>query len=312
MEFRDYYDILGVSRGASQDEIKKAFRQQSRKYHPDVSTEENAEDKFKQVGEAYEVLKDPDTRNRYDMLGANYKHGQTVNPPPGWQGFDFGQGGGGGFGGAGAGPGAGSGAFSDFFEAFFGRSGARSNFWGNNQPEHGQDHELEWHVSVEEVYSCSTCKVGVNVGGKTKSYDVKIPRGTTEGSRVRLPKLGTKGRGGGRDGDLLLHVKFARHARFDVDGFNLQVDLPISAWEAALGAKVNFEIVDGEIILTVPPGAQSGQQLRLKGKGLPTIGDSNGNMLVTLKIVNPPALTEQERTAFEKLRDASTFDPRTP
>lgn len=308
MEFRDYYDILGVARGATQDEIKKAFRQKSRLYHPDVSKEENAEDKFKQVGEAYEVLKDPETRNRYDMLGANYKHGQNVNPPPGWQGFDFGQGGGG-YGG-GAPGGAGSGAFSDFFEAFFGRGGARSNFWGNSQPQHGQDHELEWPVSVEDVFHSATCKVGVNLAGKTKSYDVKIPRGTIEGSRVRLPKLGTKGRGGGRDGDLLLHVKLIRHARFDVDGFDIRVDLPISPWEAALGAKVSFKTVDSEIILTIPPGAQSGQQLRLKGKGLPTTGEAHGNMLVTLKIVNPPALSEQERAAFEKLRDASKFDPR--
>ena len=304
MEFRDYYDILGVPRSASQDEIKKAFRQKSRQYHPDVSQEPNAEEKFKQVGEAYEVLKDPDTRNRYDMMGANYKHGQNVNPPPGWQGFDFGQGGG--FGG-GAG---GSGAFSDFFEAFFGRGGARSNFWGNTQPQHGQDHELEWLVTVEDVFKSATRKVAVNIGGKTKSYDVKIPRGTVEGSRVRLPKLGTKGRGGGRDGDLLLHVKFARHARFDVDGFDIRVDLPISPWEAALGAKVSFKTVDGEIILTIPPGAQSGQQLRLKGKGLPTTGEAHGNMLVTLKIVNPSSLSDQERKAYENLRDVSKFDPR--
>ncbi len=304
MEFLDYYDILGVSRSASQDEIKKAFRQKSRKYHPDVSQEPNAEEKFKQVGEAYEVLKDPETRNRYDVMGANYKHGQNVNPPPGWQGFDFGQGGG--FGG-GAG---GTGGMSDFFEMFFGRGGAKSSFWGNNQPQHGQDHELEWLVSVEEVFQSATTKVRVNVGGKTKSYDVKIPRGTVEGSRVRLPKLGTKGRGGGRDGDLLLHVKFAPHARFDVDGFDIRVDLPISPWEAALGGKVDFKTVDGEIILTIPPGAQSGQQLRLKGKGLPTTSESHGNMLVTLKIVNPPALSDAERKAYEKLRDVSKFDPR--
>ena len=308
MEFRDYYDILGVSRSASQDEIKKAFRQKSRKYHPDVSQEANAEEKFKQVGEAYEVLKDPETRNRYDMMGANYKHGQNVNPPPGWQGFDFGQGGG--FGGGGPGGPGGSGAFSDFFEAFFGRGGARSNFWGNSQPQHGQDHELEWQVSVEEVFQSATTKVRVNIGGKIKSYDVKIPRGTVEGSRVRLPKLGTKGRGGGRDGDLLLHVKFANHARFEVDGFDIRVDLPISPWEAALGGKVDFKTVDGEIILTVPPGAQSGQQLRLKGKGLPTTGESHGNMLVTLKIVNPPSLSAQEQKAYENLRDVSKFDPR--
>lgn len=305
MEFRDYYDILGVTRNATQDEIKKAFRQQSRKYHPDVSKEPNAEDKFKQVGEAYEVLKDPESRRRYNMLGSNYKHGQTVNPPPGWQGFDVGQGGG--FAGAG-----GAGAFSDFFEAFFGRGGAKSSFWGAGQPQHGQDHELEWVVNLTDVFHSETKKVSVNIGGRTKSYDVKIPRGTTEGSRVRLPKLGTKGRGGGRDGDLILNVRFARDTRFEVDGFDLLAELPITSWEAALGAKVEFRTLEGELILTIPAGAQSGQQLRLKNKGMPTTGEAQGNILVTLKIVNPPELTAQEQAAFEKLRDVSTFDPRTP
>ena len=313
MQFRDYYDILGVSRGVSQDEIKKAFRQKSRQYHPDVSKEENAEDKFKEVNEAYEVLKDPETRKRYDLLGANYKHGQNVNPPPGWQGFDFDFGGGGGFpgGAGGAGPAGAGGAFSDFFEAFFGRGGFKQQFWGNQGPmAHGEDREISFIISVEDAFACETRKVTLSDGGKSKTYDVKIPRGTTEGTRIRLPKLGTKGQGGGKDGDLLLNVGFASHPRFEVDGYNLEAELRLTPWEAALGAKIPFETVDGEVKLTIPAGSQTGQQLRLKGKGLPTRSEVSGNILVTLKVVVPTELTAEERALFEQLSDTSSFDPR--
>ena len=308
MQFRDYYDILGVSRGATQDEIKKAFRQKSRLYHPDVSKEDNAEDKFKEVNEAYEVLKDPETRKRYDLMGANYKHGQNVNPPPGWQGFDFDFGGGGG--GFHGGP-AGGGAFSDFFEAFFGRGGFKQQFWGNQgMLAHGEDREVSFVISVEDAFHSETRKVSLSDGGKTKTYDVKIPRGTTEGTRIRLPKLGTKGQGGGKDGDLLLNVGFAAHPRFVVDGYNLEAELRLSPWEAALGAKVPFQTVDGEVKLTIPAGSQTGQQLRLKGKGLPTRSEVSGNIMVTLKVVVPTELTAEERALFEQLRTASSFDPR--
>ncbi|MEE2960399.1 MAG: DnaJ C-terminal domain-containing protein [Myxococcota bacterium] len=315
MRFVDYYDVLGVARNASQAEIKKAFRRESRKVHPDVNSDPGAEDKFKALNEAYEVLKDPKARKQYDVMGSNYRHGQNVSPPPGWQNinFDFG-----GFGGAAPqGGAAGSGSsFSDFFEAFFGaRGGGGRTGYGpaGAVARDGQDTEMEFCVSVEDAYHCVTKKVvleAVGLVGRSKSYDVKLPPGTTVGTRIRLPKAGEKGQAGGKNGDLLLNVVMEKHPRFEVQVYDLLGKLPITPWEAALGAKVSYETVAGTIQLNIPAGSQSGQHLRLKEKGLPDSSGGRGSLLLALEILVPRELSAQERVAFEMLADCSNFDPR--
>ena len=330
MQFQDYYQTLGVERGVSQAEIKKAYRKLSRKFHPDINKAKGAEDKFKQIGEAYEVLKDPEKRRRYDSIGKGFSPGDDFRPPSGWQNVDFNFGGGGGPRGASGVPGGG---FSDFFETFFGQAGmggapgqarrpGRSPFspgFDDNEPRRGDAQEADLTISLEDAYRGVTkpitlhqTSVGPDGGRRVeeRAFQVKIPPGTTEGMKIRLAGQGGKGARGGTDGDLLLKVHLAPHPRFEVDGHHLKSTLLLTPWEAVLGAKVVFSTIDGDVQLKIPPGSQTGSKLRLKEKGLPQKGGERGSLTIELKVVIPTTPSDEERKLFEQLASTSTFDPR--
>jgi curved DNA-binding protein len=323
MDFKDYYATLDVKREASADEIKRAYRKLARKYHPDVSKEPDAEARFKEVGEAYEVLKDPEKRAAYDQLGANWKAGQEFRPPPG--------GGPGGFyySSSGGGPGAGEqfGGFSDFFEALFGRggmaggpgmggagmgSGARGPegfHFRQAGPIRGEDQHARIRIALEDAYRGASRQLELRApDGGTRSIRVAIPKGVTEGQRIRLAGQGLPGLGGGAAGDLFLEVAFEPHRMFEADGRNVLLTLPVTPWEAALGETVGVPTLGGRVDLKIPPGSQSGRRLRLKGRGLP--GSPAGEQIVTLRIDTPPADSEAARRLYEEMRAKLPFDPR--
>ncbi len=314
LKFHDYYETLGVARTASQDEIQRAYRKLAKQHHPDTNKAPDAEKKIKEINEAYEVLKDPEKREQYDQLGANYKNGQEFRPPPGFDSR-------GGFGGPGPGSGNSGGGFrmeggdfSDFFETFFGRS--KKGFGGGKQqarPAPGEDVEAQLSISVEDAYHGSQREVALQTSdGQRKTLTVKVPPGAGNGAVIRLAGQGHPGSLGGSAGDLLLKVRIAPHPRFEVDGQNLTCDVKIAPWEAALGAKVDLPLFGDTVTLTVPPGAQSGQKLRLRGKGLPakTKTGEGGDLFVRIMIAVPKSLTDEERDLFEKLKATTNFDPR--
>ena len=315
MKFQDYYEVLGVKRDASPEEIQRAYRKLARKYHPDVNKEASGTEKFNQATEAYEVLKDPENRKKYDSLGANWKGGQEFKPPPGFGNIHFDVGGGG----QGFNFGSG-GEFSDFFETFFGRGGRGQGFGGDPFQGQagmgggaGQTQQAALTISLEDAYHGATKQVTLQDNrGSSKTYQVKIPAGTTSGSTIRLAGQGGQGGGRGPAGDLLLKITIGQHGRFQVHGHNLHATVAVSPWEAALGAKVPVPTLDGQVTLTVPAGAQSGQKMRLRGKGLPLRagGDVRGDLLVHLKIVVPKELSDREKELFESLAKESKFDPR--
>lgn len=306
MRYRDYYETLGVARGASQDDIKRAYRRLARKYHPDVSKEADAEVRFKEVGEAYEVLKDPEKRAAYDRFGKGWKHGQEFRPPPGWEGrFDFGGAGfsgGAGFGGAG---------FSDFFETLFGRGGfadahgpmhARGGVRGGAQGgTRGGDRTARIEIPLEDAYRGATRSI--SLGGRTLS--VRIPKGVVEGQRIRLSGQGGDGAGGRPAGDLYLTVSHQAHPLFRTEGRDVHLKLPVAPWEAALGATVAVPTLGGKVDLKVPRGSRAGRTLRLKGRGLP-----GGDQYVTLEIVIPPADTPEAESLYRRMAESMRFDPR--
>jgi curved DNA-binding protein len=325
IKFQDYYETLGVSRDASQEEIQKAYRKLARKYHPDVNKDKGAEEKFKKLNEANEVLKDPQKRKQYDALGANWKAGQEFRPPPGWDGGHF-------AGGGGHAQQFDMGGFSDFFEAFFGnvgagRSGSSRSFnfdlgdqggFGGMPEEKPQSSEAMLTISLEDAYHGATKEISLESieydrsgqpRSQIKSYRVKIPVGTTEGSIIRMTGQGAK-TPQGKAADLLLKIKIAAHPYFRVSGHDVTTDLRLSPWEAALGAKVSVHTLDGEIKLNVPPGTQGGQRLRLKGKGLKSSGKDAGDMYAEVKILVPEKLSTTERELLEKLARVSEFNPR--
>jgi curved DNA-binding protein len=331
VKFQDYYEVLGVSRTATADDIKKAYRKLARKYHPDVNPDDKtAEEKFKDIGEAYAVLSDPEKRQRYDQLGANWKAGADFTPPPGWDGgrvdvgdwSDF-------FGGRGAG------GFSDFFETLFGsRRGPRA---GAGFAMRGQDVEAAIDLSLEEAHHggtraitlqttavcptcngsgmrdkqpCVTCR-GTGMVTRPKTLEVTIPAGVHHGSIIRLVGQGELGTGNAPAGDLLLRVRLRPHPLFHMLGEgDVEIELPVAPWEAALGARVRVPTIEGSVDMTVPAGAQGGQRLRLRGQGLQRRGSGRGDQYVRLQLVNPPTLTDSERTLFEQLAAASRFNPR--
>ena len=326
VQFRDYYEVLGVPRKASHEDIKKAYRKLARKYHPDVAKEAGTEDKFKQLVEAYEVLKDPETRKKYDELGANWKAGQEFTPPPGWEDVRFHFGGRGGRPQA-SGAGGPRGGFSDFFETLFGggfgddaSGGGRTRRQPAEWSMRGGDHEADITVTLEDCHrgrhtSISLQTAELDESGQvrrgTKSYAVDIPRGVTDGSRIRLTGQGGKGQGGGPPGDLYLRIRVAPHRVFRLNGHDLTTDLPISPWEAALGARVPVPTLDGDASLTIRPGTQGGQRLRLRGKGLAKRKkDEAGDLYAEIQVRIPKSLDDKERTLFEKLSQQSRFDPR--
>ena len=290
MQFKDYYETLGVARGADAEEVKRAYRKLARKYHPDVSKEKNAEDKFKEVQEAYEVLRDAEKRAAYDQLGRNYRSGQQFRPPPEWE-QRFGQ----------------SGAahrfsdlngFSDFFSSLFGGAPGQPGAGGPTQPE-AEAGQIE--VTVEEAFAGTRRRVSISDHGRARLVDVQIPSGVTDGQALRIGGVG------GRSA-LILKVKLRSHALFLPTGKDVQVDLPLAPWEAALGAKVAVPTLGGTVELTIPPGAQTGQKLRLRGRGLP--GTPAGDQFVNIKLVTPTADTPEAREAYERMKRDFDFNPR--
>ena len=292
MQFRDYYETLGVTRGASQDDVKRAYRRLARKYHPDVSKEADAESRFKEIGEAYEVLKDSGKRAAYDRFGKDWKHGQEFRPPPGWE-QQFGFGGGGS---------SGTSGFSEFFEALFGPGGLH----GAHGPvsAKGGDQSVGIEIPLEDAYQGAMRNVTVR--GRTLS--VRIPRGVTQGQRIRLGGQGGAGPGGGPAGDLYLTVTHAAHPIFRTEGRDVHLRLPVAPWEAALGATVAVPTLGGRVDLKIPRGSQTGRILRLKGRGLP--GRPGGDQYVALEIVTPPADTPEAESLYRKMAVSMSFDPR--
>lgn len=290
MEYKDYYKVLGVSRDASAADIKKAYRTLARKYHPDVSKEANAEEKFKEVGEAYEVLKDSEKRAQYDQFGS-YQHGQSFTPPPGW----------GQAGGAGAGFG-GAGNFSSFFESMFGGGG------GDNFFAQGEDVNARISISLEDAFNGAKKSIRRPAGAsQTGTISVKIPAGITSGKKIRLAGQGKSGMGR-KAGDLLLEVNIASHPHYRLEDKDVYLDLPIAPWEAALGAKVTVPTLAGKINLTIPEGAKSGQKMRLKGRGLPA--KEAGDQFVVLQIITPPADSTNAVRLYERMAEELSFNPR--
>ncbi len=305
VKFEDYYKTLGVKRDVSQDDIQRAFRKLARKYHPDVNKSDEATGKFKQVNEAYEVLKDPDKRKRYDTLGENWKAGQEFRPPPGWEGqFRGGQGGG--TGGAGGFQFQAGGQFSDFFEAMFGQMGGQggsraSGFEdlfaqqaGHAGPRQPQMQEAPVGISLHDAYHGTTRRLDLQGPDGRKSIEVKIPKGTTNGAKIRLAGEG-----------LILNISVANDPRFTLAGRDLTADVKLEPWQAALGDQIDVETLEGTVTLSVPPGTPSGRKLRLKGKGLPSTKGPPGDLYVRLLITVPKELTETERELYKQLKEAS-------
>ena len=311
MEFRDYYKIMGVARDATQDEIKRSYRKLARKYHPDVSKEAGAEERFKELGEAYEVLKDPEKRAAYDQLGANWQQGQEFRPPPDWDaGFEFR---GGGY------TGGGPDIHSDFFEELFGRHYADAG--GGAQRRgfrmRGEDHHAKVMVGVEDSFNGSTRSISLRVPEVTedghvvtreRTLNVRIPKGIRPGQQIRLAGQGGPGMGGGESGDLYLEVEFSEHPYFRVEGADVYVDLPVAPWEAALGSSVKAPTPTGTVDLKIPANSNQGMKLRLKVRGLP--GKVPGDLYMVLQISLPPADTDAAKALYEQMQEQLGFNPR--
>ena len=292
MQFKDYYDTLGVSSGAPAEEIKRAYRKLARKYHPDVSKEKNAEAKFKDVQEAYEVLKDPEKRASYDQLGRDYRSGQQFRPPPGWEQH---------YGRAGSHRFSDLNGFSDFFSSLFG--GAPGGPAGGPQP-HPQAQQEEdagsLEISMEEAYAGARRRVTILEAGRPRQVDVQVPAGISDGQAIRIS--------GPSRAALKFRIKVRPHPLYALSGKDVQIELPLAPWEAALGTKVAVPTLGGTVELTIPAGAQSGQKLRLRGRGMPAA--PNGDQLVVIKLVTPSADTREAREAYERMKHEFKFDAR--
>lgn len=311
VKYKDYYDILGVARTSAQVDIKAAYRKLARKLHPDVNKAKDAEDKFKELGEAYEVLSDPEKRKRYDHLGSNWRNGQDFTPPSGYSEWSQ--------------SGDSGGSFSDFFESLFGRGfhggGYEGGFPGREREHHiqGEDQEVRVRIPLEDAFHGAERVItlqsremgpGGRVHAKTRNISVKIPPGVSTGQRIRLAGQGGQGAGRGGAGDLFLLVEIEPHERFRVGGRDLFVDLPLAPWEAALGATIILPTLAEDVSLTVPPGTSSGQKLRLRGKGIPNSSGQSGDLYAELRIVTPKKLTVAEKELWQHLAKESKFDPR--
>ncbi|HEY2465767.1 MAG TPA: DnaJ C-terminal domain-containing protein [Steroidobacteraceae bacterium] len=292
MQYRDYYEILGVARSADADDVKRAYRKLARKFHPDVSKEKNAEEKFKEVQEAYEVLRDTDKRAAYDQLGRDFRNGQQFRPPPDWS-QRFGNAGGQRF--------SDLNGFSDFFSSLFGGSGAGGPGAGGFNAGQTDSDAGHLDVTVEEAFAGTKRRVALNEHGRQREVDVQIPAGVTEGQPLRIPGIG------GRS-SLIFRIRLRPHHLYEVAGKDVQIELPLAPWEAALGAKVAVPTLGGTVELTVPAGAQSGQKLRLRARGLP--GNPAGDQMVTIKLVTPAAQSAAQKEAYERMKRDFQFDPR--
>lgn len=315
MEFKDYYKTLGVSPDADTDEIKRAYRRLARKYHPDLNKESGSEERFKEIGEAWEVLKDPDKRKQYDQLRqGGWRSGEDFEPPPGWSGGfrDVGDGHREGFGG-------GFSDFSEFFENLFGGGGAGSmggSGFRRPRTSRGRDVHARVEVDLETAYAGGTRRIALDraepdANGKLRrrrqNLDVRIPAGVTPGQQIRLGGQGEPGPGGNA-GDLYLEVDILPHRLFELDGRDVHLTLPVAPWEAALGARIDVPTLGGRVSMNIPAGSSSGKRLRLKGRGLP--GKPQGDQIVTLKVVVPKAATRRQRELYEELRKEQEFNPR--
>jgi curved DNA-binding protein len=296
MQFKDYYEILGVKPDAKDADIKSAYRRLARKYHPDVSKESGAEEKFKAVNEAYEALKDSSRRKQYDQLRAGgYRAGDEFRgPPPNWQNegnFDGGEGG--------------NEDFSDFFESLFGRMGARG---GARGPHRGRDLHAQIAIPLETAYHGGSERVSLRDGSGERTLEIRIPAGIQSGRQIRLAGQGYPGANGGPAGDLLLEVGFRDDDRFTLDGRNVLLTLPVAPWEAALGATVPVPTLGGNVELRIPAGSDSGRKLRLRGRGWP--GTTPGDQIVTLEVHAPKAETARQKELYKEMSDEFDFDPR--
>ncbi|MEP6484739.1 MAG: DnaJ C-terminal domain-containing protein [Rudaea sp.] len=297
MQFKDYYDILGVKPDATDAEIKSAYRKLARKFHPDVSKEAGAEEKFKSINEAYEALKDPAKRRAYDQLKqSGYRPGDEFQPPPHFgdgADFDFSNL-------------RGDGEFSDFFESLFGRGGAR----GGRQagPRRGRDAQARIDISLATAYSGGRERISLRDGSGDRTLEVKIPAGILPRQQIRLAGQGSPGAGGGPGGDLLLEVGIQRDSRFTLEGRDILLTLAIAPWEAALGATIEVPTLGGEVELKIPAGSDSGKRMRLRGRGMP--GRTPGDQIITLEIHAPPAITDAQRKLYEDMSTTFDWNPR--
>ena len=298
MKYKDYYKILGVERKASEDEIKKAYRKLARKYHPDVSKETNAKEKFQEVSEAYETLRDKEKRAAYDSLGSGFRQGQDFRPPPDW--FER-------FGGGSRAEDLHGIDLGELFESMgiFGRAQRRSGF-GRRGAFPGEDYEVPVRLTLEEAARGAERTVQLDSG----SFTARIPRGATDGQRLRLRGKGGPGVNGGPPGDLYLQIALEPHPLYRPHGHDLDLEVPLAPWEAALGAEVEVPTLDGRVTMRVPPGSKGGQKLRLAGRGLPRPGGGAGDLYALLSIVVPGTLTAREKELYEELRQSSRFNPR--
>jgi curved DNA-binding protein len=308
MKYKDYYRILGLARNASPDDVKRAYRKLARKFHPDVSKEKDAEERFKEINEAYQTLSDPEKRAAYDQLGA-HRPGEEFRPPPGWEHrFRFGEG-----------------NLDDFldlgdlFEHFggLGRRRGRGGRGGFAMP--GQDYEVTAHLTLEEVYQGAEVGFDLSAPERTpdgavrrvpKTVRVRVPKGATDGQRLRVPGKGGPGVNGGPAGDLYLNIALRPHPLFKVSGHDLYLELPVTPWEAVLGGEIEVPTLAGRVKVTVRPGSRAGQKLRLAGRGLPTPKGAHGDLYCVLQIVTPTALSEREKRLYEELGRLSSFNPR--
>lgn len=310
MDFKDYYKILGVEADADDKTIKAAYRKLARKYHPDVSEHHDAEAQFKEVSEAYEVLKDPEKRAEYDEIRKYGTHNQSFKPPPGWQ-----PSGGGHF------YSSHEGDFSDFFSSIFGGGFSRGGFedvagggrdfgFGGGVKGRGRDIETDLPIFLEDTLSAESKSISYELGGVSKTLKVKIPAGVSDGEKIRLKGQGAPGMGGGPNGDLYLRIRLVPHPLFDVEGHNLILTLPLAPWEAALGAKVEIPTLKGRLNLTIPANSQAGKRLRLKGKGLLKKDGNHGDLLAVIKIVMPEQVDAKSQALWQELAGKAAFNPR--
>ena len=286
MQYKDYYKILGVSRDAKPDDIRKAYRKLAKQYHPDINKEPGAEEKYKEINEAYEVLKDPDKRQKYDTLGMNWQSGQDFTPPPGWQHVEFG---------------GDMGGFSDFFQTLFGGGGMGKNFGnfsdifsGHHQPMR-RDVEADLTLTLEDIMKGGTYSITIS----KKAMNVRLPKGITDGTQIKLPG---KSEGGG---DIYVNIHIAPHKVFEVSGNDLTRDVKVSVCDAVLGKDIHVDTLEGSVTVKMPPGIQDGQKLRLRGKGLPKRDGTNGDMFVRVRVEIPRHITPKQKELWEELSKLS-------